>query len=57
MTTQIKTLNNYRQPFKKKKWQNEWLNMSNKLNEIKRTTEKWNDSNTLNRRDKVVLNF
>jgi len=25
------------------KWQNEWLKMNTKLNEIKRTTEKWNN--------------
>jgi hypothetical protein len=30
--------------------------MNNKLNEIKRTTEKWNNPMTLKRRDEIILN-
>lgn len=33
-----------------------WLKMGTKLNEIKRTTEKWNNPMSLRKRDEAVLN-
>jgi len=38
----------------KNECQNEWLKMNTKLNEIKRTTEKWNNIMSLKRRDEFV---
>jgi len=47
--------NNYIQLFKNK-WQKEWLKINTKLNEIKRTTKKWNNPIFIKRRDEVILN-
>ena len=40
----------------KNNWQKEWLKMNNKLNEIKRTIEKWNNPMLHRIREEVVLN-
>jgi len=40
----------------KNKLQNEWLKINTILNEINRTTDKWNYPVSPKRRDEVVLN-